>query len=123
MRKIVIKTERIEVQAELNQTKTAELVWENLPLEGKANLWGEEIYFEIPVRAELENGSEVVNKGDIGYWPPGKAICLFFGPTPISQGEEIRAASPVSIIGKIIDQPEILKKVSNGEKIRIEKAK
>ena len=123
MKKIVIKTEMLEIQAELNQTKTAELVWENIPLQGKANLWGDEIYFEVPVQAELENGMEVVNKGDIGYWPPGKAICLFFGPTPISQGEEIRAASPVSIIGKITSQIETLKKVRNGEKIRMERAK
>lgn len=122
MKRIVIKAKEIEIQAELNQSKTAELVWESLPLKGKANIWGEEIYFEVPLKAELENGIEVVNEGDIGYWPPGKAICLFFGPTPISQQGEIRAASKVNIVGTITNQLEMLKKVKNGERIRIEKA-
>jgi hypothetical protein len=121
MKKITIKTECSEIQAELNQSKTAELIWNKLPLEGKANLWGDEIYFEVPVQAELENGREVVDEGEIGYWPTGTAICLFFGPTPASQGEEIRAASPVSIIGNITDKLEALKEVKNGEKIRLEK--
>jgi len=121
MKKIVIKTKEMDFQAELNQSKTAELVWESLPLEGRANLWGDEIYFEVPLQAELENGKELVNEGDIGFWPPGKAICLFFGPTPISQEGEIRAASKVAIIGKIMNQLKLLRNVKNGEKIRIEK--
>ena len=121
MKKITIKTEKSEIQAELNQSKTAELIWNKLPLEGKSNLWGDEIYFEVPIKTELENGREIVDKGEIGYWPLGNAVCLFFGPTPVSQGEEIRAASPVSIIGNITENIELLKEVKSGEKIRLEK--
>jgi hypothetical protein len=121
MKKIIIKTEHHEMQAELNDTKTAELIWEKLPLEGKANIWGNEIYFEVPIKTELENGRDIINKGEIGYWPLGNAVCFFFGPTPVSQGEEIRAASPVSIIGNIIEKIELLKEVKSGEKIRLEK--
>jgi hypothetical protein len=121
MKKITIKTEKSEIQAELNQSKTAELIWNKLPLEGKSNLWGDEIYFEVPIKTELENGRDIINKGEIGYWPLGNAVCLFFGPTPASQGEEIRAASPVSIIGNITDKLEVLKEVKSGEKIRLEK--
>jgi hypothetical protein len=121
MKKIIIKTEHHEMQAELNDTKTAELIWEKLPLEGKANIWGNEIYFEVPVKTELEDGRDIINKGEIGYWPLGNAVCFFFGPTPVSQGEEIRAASPVSIIGNIIEKIELLKEVKSGEKIRLEK--
>jgi hypothetical protein len=121
MKKIIIKTEHHEMQAELNDTKTAELIWEKLPLEGKASIWGNEIYFEVPIITELENGRDLINKGEIGYWPLGNAVCFFFGPTPVSQGEEIRAASPVSIIGNITEKIELLKEVKSGEKIRMEK--
>ena len=121
MKKIIIKTEHHEIQAELNESKTAELIWEKLPLEGKANIWGNEIYFEVPIKTELEDGRDIINKGEIGYWPLGNSVCFFFGPTPVSQGEEIRAASPVSIIGNITEKIELLKEVKSGEKIRLEK--
>jgi hypothetical protein len=121
MRKILIKTRKDEIKAELYESRIARLIWENLPLEGRANIWGEEVYFEISVQAELEEGREIVSKGDIGYWPPGSSICIFFGPTPISQREEIRPASPVSIIGKVVDGLEALREVEEGEIISIEK--
>jgi hypothetical protein len=95
-KKIRILASELKVEAELNESKTAQLIWEALPIEAKANLWGEEIYFAIPVKTGLEAGSrEVVSAGELGYWPTGHAFCIFFGPTPASRGEEIRAASAV----------------------------
>jgi hypothetical protein len=101
---------------------TADAVWLKLPIEGKANVWGDEIYFTIPVSVEAENPKEVVDLADVPYWPTGKAICFFFGPTPASRGMEIRAASPVNVFAKIEDNVKLLKLVKRGEKVRIERA-
>ncbi len=118
---ITIKAENIKIDAELNDSKTAQNIWDALPIEGRVNIWGDEIYFSIPVDVGLENAKEVVSEGDLGYWPPGSAFCIFFGLTPASQGDEIRPASPVNIFGKIIGDPKVFKKVSSGAKIIIEK--
>ena len=120
-RKISIRTGSIEVEGELIENATADAIWNSLPIENSANTWGQEIYFSIPVNLELEDGQEVVNAGDIAYWPPGKAFCIFFGPTPASQGDEIRAASKVNVFGKVSSELDILRRVSDGEKILIEK--
>ena len=109
------------VLAELNATKTADAIWEALPLRGNVNTWGEEIYFAIPVKIEPENGQELVSHGDLGYWTRGSAFCIFFGPTPISGEGEIRAASPVNIFGRLIDDPKVFKEVKEGEKIVVER--
>jgi len=121
-RRIRIKAGNIEVIAELNNTKTAEAIYEALPMKSQANLWGDEIYFSIPVSLEPENAKELVNMGDLGYWPPGNAFCIFFGSTPMSKGEEIRPASPVNVFGRIIDDTEGLKQVTSGAEIILEKA-
>lgn len=121
VKKITITTEDLKVDASLNDGKTAQKVWDILPIEGRVNTWGDEIYFSIPVNVELENAKAVVSEGDLGYWPPGNAFCIFFGLTPASQGDEIRPASPVNIFGKIIGDPKVFKKVSSGAKIIIEK--
>lgn len=84
-RKIRIKTSLVEVAAELNDTKTAQAIWEALPIKGHGNLWDEEIFFSIPLSLEPEAGQELVSIGNLGYWPQGSAFCVFFGPTPISQ--------------------------------------
>jgi hypothetical protein len=118
---ITIQTNEINVKAEINDTKTADIIWQALPVQSTVNTWGEEIYFGIPVDIELENGQEVVESGDIGYWPPGKAFCIFFGPTPASRGDEIRAASPVNVFGKVIGDPQVFNSVKNGETISIDK--
>ena len=103
--------------------KTAQLIWDALPIESNNNLWGEEIYFSIPVKAGQEKGArEVVSSGELGYWPPGHAFCIFFGPTPASRGDEIRAASAVNIIGKVLSDPKVFRKAKDGTKITIEKA-
>ena len=120
-RRIFIRTGSMEVEAELVDNATADAIWKALPLESAANTWGQEIYFSIPVNIELENGQEVVNAGDIAYWPPGKAFCIFFGPTPASRGNEIRAASKVNVFGKVTSDLDILDRVSDGETIFIEK--
>lgn len=121
IKKITIKTEDLKVDAGLNDSNTAQKIWEALPIEGIVNTWGDEIYFSIPVNIGVENAEEVVSEGDLGYWPPGSAFCIFFGLTPASQGDEIRPASPVNIFGKIIGDPKVFKKVNSGAKITIEK--
>lgn len=118
-RKIKIAVGKLELEAWLNETKTATKVFEALPVNSMVNTWGDEIYFTIPVAAKPEDVREVVNFGDIAYWPPGKAMCIFFGKTPISKGDEIRPASPVNIIGGIEGDLKSLKKVRDGEEITI----
>jgi len=120
-RKIWIRTSLVEVAAELNDTKTAEAIWEALPIKGRVNLWGEEIYFSIDLSLELEAGQELVSIGDLGYWPQGSAFCIFFGPTPISQGDEIRPASPVTVFGKVIGDAGLFKQVASGTEITVER--
>jgi len=123
MRRIVIKVRDLEIAAELNDSKTAELIYEKLPIKSKAKLWGEEIYFDIPIKTDLEEGYSVdlVEVGDLGYWPEGESFCIFFGPTPISRRGKILPASSVNLIGKIIGDPKEFKKVREGDIIRIEK--
>ena len=120
-KRIRIKAGRIEMSAELNESKTASLIWDALPFEAKVNTWGDEIYFSIPVKAELDNPKEVVEKGDLGFWPPESALCIFFGPTPISKGGKIIPASGVNLVGRILGDPQEFKKVSSGERIILEK--
>ena len=88
----------VQVEAVLNDTQTSQAIREVLPTTATANTWGDEIYFGIPVNADLEDGQETV---DLGYWPPGRAFCIFFGPTPASRGNEIRPASAVTVTGKV----------------------
>ena len=119
---ILIKTDELEVKADLFDTSTGRSLYEAVPFEAEAKTWGDEIYFEVPVVEELdETAKEVVEIGDIGYWPTGKAMCLFFGPTPMSRGDEIRPASAVNIIGRIDGDATVLKGVPPGTRIRISK--
>jgi uncharacterized protein len=118
-RKIKIVAGKLELEAWLNDTKTAAKVFEALPLTSAVNTWGDEIYFTIPVTAGAEDARDLVSLGDIAYWPPGKAMCIFFGKTPISRGDEIRPASPVNIIGKVEGDLKTLKKVKDGEEITV----
>ena len=125
MKKIKIISRAIgEVVAELFEERspqTVKALWAVLPITARANTWGNEIYFSIGIKIARENANEVVEKGALAYWPPGKAFCIFFGPTPASRGNEIRAASPVNIFGKISGDPEIFKKVRHGDEIVIDK--
>lgn len=118
--KIKIAAKSAEALAELRNTKTAMAVTRALPFESIAHRWGDEIYFDIPVELELENGEEVLNVGDIAYWPPGRSMCIFFGSTPLSKGSEIRAYSAVSVFGKVTGDAKIFREVREGERIRVE---
>lgn len=100
--------------------RTVSAIQKALPIRSEANRWGKEVYFSTPVVVELEKGAEVVEKGDIGYWPPGRALCIFFGPTPSSRHpQEIRPASPVTVVGRILEDPEIFDRVQDGDPIEI----
>ncbi|MDI7275592.1 MAG: cyclophilin-like fold protein [Anaerolineae bacterium] len=119
MRTIRITAGPVTATAELNDSATATAIWEALPITARANTWGDEIYFPIPVHRGEEGSRQVVAMGELGYWPPGHAFCIFFGPTPASRGQEIRAASPVNPIGKVIGDPLVFKKVSDGETVTL----
>jgi hypothetical protein len=103
-----------------NNRKTADAVWLALPFEGNAELWGDEIYFKIPVRLAEENTQTIVQVGDVAYWPPGTSMCIFFGPTPVSEANEPEAYSPVNVFAKVVGDPRIFRKVKSGEKIKVE---
>ncbi|MBN2099956.1 MAG: hypothetical protein JW753_10225 [Dehalococcoidia bacterium] len=117
---IRIRVGTVEIQAGLNNTETAKALIKILPIEARANIWGDEIYFDVPLRIGIENGKEVVEMGDVAYWPDGPSLCLFFGRTPASRGNEIRAASPVTVLGRIIGDPEVLKAARQGAEIIVE---
>ncbi len=105
----------------LNNTKTAKDIIGILPLDARAQVWGNEIYFSIPLDNDLEDGKEIVDIGDVAYWPPGNAFCIFFGKTPESTSEKPKAASPVTVIGKIADKADIkyLKSVKQDQQIHL----
>ena len=122
-RRIRITAGQVSATAVLHLSPTADAIWSALPIEARANTWGDEIYFSIPVKTDLEkNAQEVVQLGDLGYWPPGTAFCIFFGPTPTSHGDEIRPASAVNIVGKVQGDPKAFKQVAAGAKIVIQRA-
>jgi hypothetical protein len=122
MNKIMINFENLAFQAELNDSPTSKEIWMQLPLESRVNTWGEEIYFEIPVDMPQEpDAQEILSVGDLGYWPVGQAICIFFGPTPVSTDERPRAYSPVNSLGRILSDCEGLKSIQNQEKVRLER--
>ena len=121
-KKIKITAGTIEAEALLNDSPTAQKIYEALPIEARANTWGDEIYFSIPVKAPLEKtAKELVEVGDLGYWPTGNAFCIFFGPTPMSRGNEVRPASAVNVLGRVSGDARVFKKVPSGAKVRIEK--
>ena len=119
--KIRIVVGSVTLDAELNETPTAKKVGDILPFRGGFNTWGDEIYFEIPVQAELdESAKEEVSLGDLGYWPTGNGFCIFFGPTPMSREGKIIPASAVNIIGRVLGDATQLKEVMDEKEIRLE---
>lgn len=122
MPKIVISTDDVSQPAELNDSATAQQIWEELPIEGRANTWGDEIYFEIPIVADAAPDARAdVEAGELGYWPAGRAFCIFFGPTPASTGQQPRAASPVNVTGRILGDATAFRAVEAGAQVRIER--
>ena len=123
MRRIKITAGSVAAEATLNDSPTAEAIWQALPIEARGNTWGEEIYFSIPVRvAEAPDAKETVALGDLGYWAPGTAFCIFFGRTPVSGPGEIRPASAVNVFGHLDGDAKAFKAVPNGTRVRIEQA-
>ncbi len=118
-RTIRIKAGEVELEARLNDTDTATAIWEALPFTSRLNTWGDEVYFAIPVRLGLERGQELVEVGDLGYWPSGCAFCIFFGPTLLSRGREIRPASAVTVFGKVVGDATVLKGVKSGTEVTV----
>jgi len=120
---IVIRAGGRDFAAELNDGATGRAIFEALAITAAGQRWGGEIYFSIPVNCELEDDSrDVIAAGELGDWPPGRAFCIFFGPTPASQGDEIRAASAVNIVGRLTGDFSALWDVPDGAKVTIEKA-
>ena len=113
MRKIKITAGSVEMTATLNDSKTANLLWDTLPAANGARVWGDEIYFPIPMKMQGDNACATVPSGTIAFWPPGSAFCIFFGQTP---------ASPVNVMGKLDGDPKLFKNVRDGETVNLEKA-
>ena len=119
---IIIIVHNTTVEAELFDTACAKAISEKFPLEAAPNEWGDEFYFEIPVIRPLDKAAtRVVKIGDIGYWPPGQALAIFFGPTPLNRGADPVPASEVNIVGKITGDATLLRKAKGASTIRVEK--
>ena len=123
MRKIRISAGKVQAEATLNESPTATKIWEALPIEGRGNTWGDEIYFTIPVEAAQEKDArDVVAVGELGYWAPGSAFCIFFGRTPASTDDRPRAASAVNILGTVQGDATVFRAVASGTRVRLERA-
>jgi hypothetical protein len=121
--KIKISIGKLAMEADLNDTPTAKKVAKALPIKASFDTWGDEIYFAIPVTADLDDSAkEVVELGELGYWPTGKAFCIFFGQTPMSKPGKIIPASAVNVIGKVKGDPALFRKVMNEQEVRLEAA-
>jgi uncharacterized protein len=120
MRAIRITAGNVTATAELNDSRAAAAIAAKLPITAKAETWGDEIYFGLPFSAPSDAPQETVRLGDLGYWPPGKAFCIFFGPTPMSRGDEIRPASEVTVVGRVTGDARAFKKVRAGTGVTIE---
>jgi|Deesub1362A_J573_1020465.scaffolds.fasta_scaffold15672_1 hypothetical protein len=120
--KVKIIINGIEIRGELFDTPTAKKVYQSLPLESEVNRWGDEIYFYVPVEAELEEDArEEQEVGNICFWTAGKAIAIFFGSTPVSVSGEPRAIEPVNLIGRITGDVSVLRKTKDGDRVRVER--
>lgn len=122
MDKIKIESGDISLVAELNGSDTAISIYNMLPISGIVNTWGDEVYFNIPVRIDLASDArQEVEIGDLGFWPVGDAFCIFFGPTPASTSDLPKAYSPVNVFGHILEDTTELRKISSGDEIKVTK--
>lgn len=121
--RIKITVDAVSMEAHLSDTPTGRKIFDALPLTASFSTWGDEIYFSIPVEAELDaTAAETVEVGDLGYWPTGSAFCIFFGPTPMSTSGKIVPASSVNIVGKVMGDARMFKGVMAERQIALEKA-
>lgn len=121
-RRIKITAGGVTGFATLKDNATADKIWEALPIDARGQTWGDEVYFGVPVDCGGEAPQATVAKGDLGYWEPGSAFCIFFGPTPVSVGDEIRPADPVTVFGALEGDPTAFRAVRSGAKVRVERA-
>tara|TARA_B110000438_G_scaffold160333_1_gene153561 strand:- start:5947 stop:6318 length:372 start_codon:yes stop_codon:yes gene_type:complete len=120
MREIIFDFGSFFIEGILNDSPTSNLFYDLLPMNGESQIWGDEIYFSTQIKIENDDwAKETVELGDIAFWPPGNALCLFFGSTPISAPNEIRPASPTNIMGKINGDLELLKNVKPGDNVKV----
>lgn len=120
MKRITISAANISIQAEVFNSPTSKMIFEALPFESAVNVWGDEIYFDIPLKIEQEPDARAdVEVGDLGYWPAGPAFCIFFGPTPVSTDDRPRAYSPVNVFGRVLGDAGMLKAIPAGATIRV----
>ena len=110
--RILIEAAGLDLTAALNDSATSGLLWQALPLESPAQTWGAEVYFSVPVQCGEENPQATVIPGAVGYWPPGTAVCLFFGQQPVS---------PVNLVGALEGEPRVLEAVRDGHAVRLER--
>ena len=122
MRKLKMTIGGIEITAELFDTPTADAIYQNLPFSSTARTWGEEVYFDTPVTSKNEaDARDVIEAGELAFWLAGNAIAIGFGPTPVSQGEEIRLASPCNVWGRAVEDVRGLMVVKDGDPITVER--
>jgi hypothetical protein len=123
MRKIKISAGDVSVTAVLEDNETADAIWEALPIKQRGNRWGDEVYFSVPVEVpEAGDARDVMEAGELGYWPPGNAFCIFWGLTPASRGDEIRAASRVNPFGRLEGDPAAFAQVPGGTEVKLDRA-
>lgn len=117
--RILLMIDSYDLWVELNDSDTANAIWLAAPFDSTTNAWGDEIYFEVPVRCGLENGKKVLQAGEVAYWPEGQALCVFFGPTPISKGNDPEAISEVSPVGKLAGDPRAFEVIGDRRKVMV----
>ncbi len=121
MHKLKMTIGKIVIRAEIFDTRTAKDIWQSLPFESSAHVWGKEVYFSTPVKVQLEpEAKDVVEAGDLAFWVEGQSIAIGFGPTPVSRGNEIRLVSPTNIWARALDDVTQLASIREGAKIRVE---
>ncbi len=120
MKQIMIQAGELKMLAQINESETAQSVWDILPITGSASVWGDEIYFSLPVKhSEADDAIAEVEVGTLAYWPPGSAFCIFWGPTPVSTSDKPKAYSPVNILGKVIGDATLFKTVKPGQSVTL----
>jgi hypothetical protein len=118
---MLIRVGAVRLRARLSDSPTADAVWQALPLSGAAQRWGDEVYFLVPMHVEqAPDAREEMAVGELGFWPVGDAVCIFFGPTPVSRAGEPRAYSPVNPFGRIESDPTVLRAVADGDPVVVE---
>ncbi|WP_019177889.1 cyclophilin-like fold protein [Methanomassiliicoccus luminyensis] len=119
-RSILLLIGDLDFEVELNDTDTANAIWLAAPFDARTNAWGEEIYFEIPVDVtRLENGRKVLEPGEVAYWPTGRALCVFYGPTPASKDGAPEAISDVTPVGRLLGDPRRFEAVGDRMKVMV----